>query len=309
MKQSQEIIQTVGCLGGPAATVISWGANKYRENKFDAELDAKFSFWELISPQAIFNCLEVTPAHFVFDEDFTWSDATKRIISDMRINQLLLSNNCDRHPARKMGEQLSLCLPNHLLDCMSDIRGNGAKDIRKSNFRMTLFRLEDCEDFSSWWMESHRSEYLTSAANLMKINRGILRATAERKYEDGFEDLAILADRWRPVIKKHVRNYHYLFSDLPVVLSCHRAFAIARDADNFWSTDRVAIKGAAHQWMRVCADGKVCRFIRSNYTADMINQYHGYIKKLLGEDEYKRLATTLKISYKREDEEFPSVLK
>jgi hypothetical protein len=41
----------------------------------------------------------------------------------------------------------------------------------------------------------------------------------------------------------------------------------------------------------------------------MINQYHGYIKKLLGEDEYKRLATTLKISYKREDEEFPSVLK
>lgn len=271
------------------------------KNRFDSELD----------PKTLYDCCAVAPAPYVCDDIFSWSADTIKILSGMCVNQMVLAADVSECAAFRFGTALSMNTRGHLIRLMENIRANAGVNIRKDGYETSYFDLNGCEDFSDWWSDINRKEYLTSAAQLMKINRQILRAVTEKKYEDGFEELALLAEKWRPVMKRHVRNYHYLFSDLPVVLSCHAAFRETRESDAFWSCnkDRAKATGAAHQWIRSCADGDACRYIRSHYTANIMEQYHGYLKKVLGNDDYKNLETTLKISQKREDEEFPAALR
>ena len=242
------------------------------------------------------------------DQLFGWSDSSKKIIEKLTANQLIRSKDIDNCPSLEYGRLFSKSKRKHLLFVVKHILENGTTDIRQSGCDEAVVELDNCERACSWWKAINGKEYLISAAELMRINREILIAAKAKTFNPGFEELTLHAEEWRTILRTQMRRYHILFSDLPVVLSCQKAFSVTQEADGFWSKDRSLIRRTAQNWVRFCADGGTCQYLRSNFAADIMTQYHGYLKKVLGPDDYKRLETTLKVSFRREDAEFPSHL-
>ena len=214
--------------------------------------------------------------------------------------------------AKTLGQCFSSCDHNWLYWMLDEIRKESSPDIRWKNLtedkrpmfnrlfgddgskQMIDFDFDKSYDISFCWKEIHTSIYFESVSALRRINKEISMALSRVHDVDGYPELHELIEKWRPRMKSLIMYYSVAYSDLPTVVMCKAAYDQTKVGDKLFSTDRPLVRKIAQQYTRATSDGAMHQVAVSSTSGSMISQYHAYLKKLLGKDDYQSFINSIK---------------
>ena len=160
--------------------------------------------------------------------------------------------------------------------------------------RYALFDFNDAVKYSEAWKEVQTVVFNESVMVLQRMNKEITEALSRVSDVKGYPELHEAIETWRPVIKEHVKQYCIAYSDLSLAILSKAAYDLTTTADHTFSTDRPFVKAIASQFTRAISDGQMQRFSVSATSGSLISQYHGYLRKLLGEDDYQHFKNSIR---------------
>ena len=156
------------------------------------------------------------------------------------------------------------------------------------------FNLDNAMNLSIDWKEIQTIVFNESVMALMRMNKEITEALSRVSDVKGYPELHKLIEAERPRVKNTVFEYCIAYSDLPFAVLCKATYDQTKAVDYTFSTDRPRVKQLAAQFTRAISDGQMQQFSVSATSFHLAISYHGYLKKLLGEDDYQNYKNSIR---------------
>ena len=158
----------------------------------------------------------------------------------------------------------------------------------------------NAETFNMHWKEIQESVLGGPLMFLVRVNEEVSSQVSSSQDREGFTLMRKRVEVWRPRLRTISKKYMYAFYDIPACILTKSAYDQTYKKVHWYHVDRKEVKSIAYSYVRSMADGDMAKLIRSTTATDYILQYHAYLKKCLGNDEYKTFITAQKMSTKDE---------